>query len=163
MNGNRGEKLIRIPTARQGRALLSTTINTKRRQSKAPAEQMHQHTSPAWQNLQNMQSTVDCALLVASSTCQLPLTPMGLGRGDPRQARRTALQPPACRGAGGNRWHRVEHPCKAGVLVPVYKCGNCKREHDGPQHTAPKLAAAAQCQHQARQAAPRNTQGRAVG
>ena len=23
-----------------------------------------------------------------------------------------------------------EHPCKAGVLVPVYKCGNCKREHD---------------------------------
>ena len=38
-----------------------------------------QHTSPAWQNLQNMQSTVACALLVAFSTCQLPSTPMGAG------------------------------------------------------------------------------------
>ena len=79
VNGNRFDKLIRIPAARQGRALLSTTTNTKRRQSKAPAQQMHQHTSPAWQNLQNMQSTVACALLVASSTCQLPSTPMGAG------------------------------------------------------------------------------------
>ena len=30
--------LDRIPTARQGRALLSTTTNTKRPQSKAPAQ-----------------------------------------------------------------------------------------------------------------------------
>ena len=38
VNGSRGGKLIRIPSARQGRALLSTTTNIKRRQSKAPAQ-----------------------------------------------------------------------------------------------------------------------------
>ena len=49
---------------------------------------MHQHTSPAWQNLQSMQSTVACALLVASSTCQLPSAPMGAG------ARRSSTSSP---------------------------------------------------------------------
>ena len=29
---------------------------------------------------------------------------MGLERGGPGKARRAALQPPACRGAGGNAW-----------------------------------------------------------
>ena len=54
-----------------------------------------------------------------------------------------------CRGAGGNRRHGVGYPCKAGVFfVPVQHCGNCKRKHDGLQHTAPKLAAAGQYQHQ---------------
>ena len=37
------------------------------------------YTSPGWQNLQNMLSTVACALLVASSTYQLPSAPTGAG------------------------------------------------------------------------------------
>ena len=51
---------------------------------------------------------------------------------------------------------------KVGVPVPVHTCGDCKRAHNG-QHAAPRLAAAVQCQHQARQAVPCGTQGWDVG
>ena len=52
-------------------------------------------------------------------------------------------------------------PCSY-MRASVY-VAHVRSDVDWQKKRTPKLAAAAQCQHQARQAAPRNTQGRAVG
>ena len=105
-------------------------------------------------------------LYVAVSTYQLPSMPMGVGvwRSSTIKLAEPFFSRLHAEGqvvTSGTEWSTL---AKQEFLLqcPSVAC-NCKRGHDAPQHTAQKLAAEAQCQHQVRQAALCNTQGWTVG